>query len=103
MIIPVELLFYYFSNVVCVEILICRKQKGCLQLLLENAWLYTCRHDRMIVGFITNYAISAYHHCRCEFESRSGEVYSIQYYVIVGTPVSSTNKTDRHDIIEILL
>ena len=42
MIIPVELLFYYFSNVVCVEILICRKQKGCLQLLLENAWLYTC-------------------------------------------------------------
>ena len=48
---------------------------------------------------------------------RSGEVYSIQHYVIkfvsdlrqVGgflrycTPVSSTNKTDRHDITEILL
>ena len=36
----------------------------------------------MIVGFITTYAISAYHHLRCEFESRSGEVYSIQHYVI---------------------
>jgi hypothetical protein len=45
-----------------------------------------------------------------------GEVYSIQQYVIkfvsdvrqvgfffTGTPVSSTNKTDRHDITEILL
>jgi len=27
--------------------------------------------DRMVVGFKTTYAISAYHHC-CEFESRSG-------------------------------
>jgi hypothetical protein len=45
-----------------------------------------------------------------------GEVYSIQYYVIQfvsnlrqlgiffpGTPVSSTNNTDRHEITEILL
>ena len=41
-----------------------------------------------------------------------GEVYSIQHYVIKcvshlrhvsGTPVSSTNKTDRHYITEILL
>ena len=44
-----------------------------------------------------------------------GEVYSIQLYVIMfvndmrqvgsfpDTPVSSTNKTDRHDITEILL
>ena len=39
-----------------------------------------CGHDRMVVGFITNYAISAYHHC--EFESHPGEVYSIQHYVI---------------------
>jgi hypothetical protein len=39
------------------------------------------------------------------------EVYSIQHYVIkidlwwfsVGTPVSSTSKTDRHEITEILL
>ena len=39
------------------------------------------RH-RMLVGFITTYATSAYHHKRCEFESHSSEVYSIQYYVI---------------------
>ena len=34
----------------------------------------------MVVGFITTYAVSAYHHWR-DFESRSGEVYSIQHYV----------------------
>jgi hypothetical protein len=39
-------------------------------------------HDRMVVELITTYAISAYHHYRCKFESRSGEVYSIQLYVI---------------------
>jgi hypothetical protein len=32
--------------------------------------------DRMVVGFTTTYAISAYHHSRCEFE------YSIQHYAI---------------------
>ena len=26
--------------------------------------------DRMVVGFTTTYAMSAYHHLRCEFESR---------------------------------
>jgi len=32
-----------------------------------------CRgHDRMVVGFTTTYAINAYHHWCCEFESRSG-------------------------------
>jgi hypothetical protein len=49
-------------------------------------------------------------------EPRSSEVYSIQHYVIKfvsnlrqvggfspGTPISSTNKTDRQDITEILL
>ena len=48
----------------------------------------------------------------CEFESRSGEVYSLQHYVIQfvsdlhkvgGTPVSFTNKTDRCDVTEISL
>ena len=36
--------------------------------------------DRMVVGFTTTCAISAYHHLSCEFESRSGEVYSIQHW-----------------------
>ena len=40
------------------------------------------RRDRMVVRFTTTYAISAYHHWICEFESHSGEVYSIQHYVI---------------------
>ena len=61
----------------------------------------------MVVGFITTYAISAYHHWCCEFKSRSE--WGVQHYVIIdrwfslGPPVSSTNKTDRHKITEILL
>ena len=37
-----------------------------------------CSTIHRIIGF-TN--ISAYHHYRCEFESCSDEVYSIQHYV----------------------
>ena len=40
-----------------------------------------CR-DRIIVRFITTYAISAYHHWRCEFEPHLGELYSMQHYVM---------------------
>ena len=66
----------------------------------------------VIVWFTTTYAVSAYHHWT-EFESRSG--WGVQHYVIKflwpatgrwfshGSPVSSTNKTDRHNITEILL
>jgi hypothetical protein len=36
--------------------------------------------DRMVVGFTTTYAISAYHHLCCEFQSRSGR--GVQHYVI---------------------
>jgi hypothetical protein len=38
-----------------------------------------CGHDRMIVGFTTTYAISAYHHWCCEFEYRLGR--RVQHYV----------------------
>jgi hypothetical protein len=38
--------------------------------------------DHIVVGFNTIYAISAYHHLSCEFESSTGEVCSIQHYVI---------------------
>jgi hypothetical protein len=34
---------------------------------------------RMLVGFTSTYAISAYHHMRCEFEPRYDEMYSIQH------------------------
>jgi hypothetical protein len=36
----------------------------------------------MVVGYTTAYAISDYHHERCEFEPRSGDVYSIQHYLL---------------------
>ena len=36
--------------------------------------------DRMVVGFTTTYAISAYHHWCYEFESLSGR--GVQHYVI---------------------
>ena len=36
--------------------------------------------DRMVVGFTTTYAISAYHHWCCEFESRSG--LGVQHYMM---------------------
>ena len=68
----------------------------------------------MLVGFTTTYAISAFHHWCCEFEPRSGR--DVQHYGIkfvsdlrqiggfsLGSPVSSTNKTDCHDIAKILL
>ena len=69
---------------------------------------------RMVFGFTTICAISVYQHHSCEFEPRLWRsVHSIQHYVIklrqVGgfldpdTPVSSTNKADRHNITEILL
>jgi len=41
---------------------------------------YTNSLDRMVVGFRTTCAISAYHHWCCEFESRSGR--GAQHYVI---------------------
>jgi len=60
--------------------------------------------------------ISAYHHLSCEFESRSWQgvldttlcdkVYqwlATGRWFSPGTPVSSTNKTENHDITEILL
>ena len=70
-----------------------------------------CDRDRMVVGYTTTYGISAYHHRCCEFESRTKR--DLQHYVIKllvtarwfspTPPVSSTNKTDRHDKTEILL
>jgi len=79
-----------------------------------------CRgRDSMVVGFTTTYTISTIESLLANVVSSNpahGEVYSIQHYVIKfvkdfatglwfspGTPLSSTNKTDRHDIIYIIL
>ena len=72
-----------------------------------------CGRDRMVVGFIT-YVISAYHHWCCEFESQSRRGCTTlcdrvcrwlptDRWFSPGPPVSSTNKTDHHDITEMLL
>ena len=70
----------------------------------------------MVVRFTTTHAISAYHHWSCEFEYRPGRGVldttlcdKICQWLATGRwfspdpPVSSTNKTDRHDITEMLL
>jgi hypothetical protein len=46
----------------------------------KNSKYFRGRHDRdrMVVGIKTTYAISAYHHLCCEFESRSGG--GVQHY-----------------------
>jgi len=66
--------------------------------------------DRMVVGFTTTCAISAYHHYSCEFEPRSWrgvldttlcdkvcQWLVTGQWISPGTPVSSTNKTYHHD------
>jgi len=68
----------------------------------------------VIVGFTTTYKISAYHPWWCEFESLSGR--GVQHFVLKFItdlrqvdgflwvlPVSSTIKTDHHDIVEIVV
>ena len=89
------------------------------QFIRPSLWWYVAsrrRHDHMVVGFTTTCVISVYHHWSCEFEPRSlqGVLYTTLCDKVCqwlatgrwfspGTPVSSTNKTDRHDITEILL
>ena len=70
--------------------------------------------DRMVVGFTTTCAISAYHHwclwVRISIRVRCTTLCDIvcqwlatgQWFSLV-PPVSSTNKIDHHDITEILL
>jgi hypothetical protein len=65
----------------------------------------------MVVGYTTTCTISAYHHLSCEFEPRSWQGVldtilcdkvcqwlAFGHWVSSGIQVSSTYKTDRHDI-----
>ena len=74
------------------------------------------RRGRMVVGFTTTCAISAYYQISCEFDPRSWRCVldttlcdkvcqwlATGRWFSLGTLVSSTNKTDHHDITEILL
>jgi len=74
-------------------------------------------HEHMVDGFTTTCAKVPNTTNVVSLNPTHGEVYSIQHYVIKyvsdfwqagewfspGTPVSSTNKTNRHSITEILL
>ena len=53
-----------------------------MNMSLNNIILTEGGLGRMVVGFTTTYVISAYHPYLCEFESRSGELYSIKHYVM---------------------
>ena len=64
-----------------------------------NQWkIYTNQtrgpHDRMVVGFTTTCAISAYRHLRCEFEPRSWQGDKSLWVTCDKSVVSSTNKTE---------
>ena len=84
--------------------------------------LWGCHgRDRIVVRIKTIWAINAYHHISCEARiSLNPSVFDTTLHVFVyvtrffqwpatgrwffpGTPFSSTNKTDHHDIAEILL
>ena len=78
------------------------------------SWFSMCREGPSwpwSYGCWITYEISAYHHWCCKFKSWSGR--GVQHYVCQwlatgqwfspGPLVSSTNKTDCHDITEILL
>ena len=67
-------------------------------------------HNRMLVGFTTTCAISAYHHLSCEFEPHSWRAVldttlcdKVYQWLATGRCFSSTNKTKPHDITDILL
>jgi hypothetical protein len=71
-----------------------------------------CGLDHMVVGFTTTYAISAYHHWCCEFESLSERgvhhyvikfVSELRQLVVFSGSSGLINKTDCHDVTEILL
>jgi hypothetical protein len=63
--------------------------------------------DRIEVGFKTTYASNAYHYCCCEFGSPRREGCTLLCDKGRGfsltPPVSSTDKSDNHDITKILL
>jgi hypothetical protein len=89
----------------------CSSYPGTCILYHRHIWTEGRRgHDRMVVGFTTTCAISAYHHYSCEFQPCSWQgvldttlcdkvcqwLVTGQWFSL-GTPVSSTNKTYHHD------
>ena len=86
-------------------------------LLIDDFLITSWYFPSFLIITIYHYcAISAYHHKSCEFEPRSwrgvldttlcdnvGHWLTTGRWFSLGTPVSSNNKADLHDITEILL
>ena len=67
------------------------------------------RRGRPVVEYTTTYAIGEYRHHNCEFKSLFQRSVLDEHYLIMFnsysycqwfSPVSHTNKTDRHDIVK---
>jgi len=105
------LIIINYYNISLVHITIYEKQ---IFTIRRPSWSWT--YGNWIQKCTTTCVISAYHLWRCEFESHSWRGVldtalcdKVCQWLVAGqwfspgTPVSSTNKTDRHDITEILL
>ena len=94
------------------------KLKYISDLIVISKWEYRhlCGRNRMVVGFTATYAISAYHHWYCQYESLSGQGVldsalcdkvcqwlASRLWFSRSPPVSFTCKTDLHYITEVLL
>ena len=80
----------------------------CIFIISDNIhflWKNRGRRGSMVVFFTTTRAISAYYHYRCEFMARCTLCNVCQWIATCWwfSPLSSTNKTDRHDIAEVAL
>ena len=69
-----------FHDIFTLNIKTLRKWLFTMKTMLLRQWRDHHDRDCMVVGFTTTYAISAYHHWCCEFESRWGQ--GAQHYVI---------------------
>ena len=107
---------YYEYNDILLSSLLCQFIKT-FQVYSGFVSRSRCGRDRMAVGFTNTVPVQSVPIITkiCEFESCSWQGVLVQHYVInlfifaadqwisPGTPVSSTNKTDRHYITQILL
>ena len=96
------------TGIICIELFVC-------MLIIVSNHNDEGRRDRMVVGFTTTFASNGHNHYSYEFEHRSWrdvldttlcdkvcQWLATCRWFFPGTPFSS-NKTDRHDMIEIFL
>jgi hypothetical protein len=82
-VVPAHLGIWFFHlsrQTTVIQDLLVRRQFSLVPDNRTNVNVEACGRDLMVVGLTTTYAICAYHHWCCEFESRSGR--GVQHYVI---------------------